>query len=272
MDHKLLRPETAKIQKLIINRHIEPVLKSGESFTDFYYRLAQNYSFAYIKLIFVLLRDELETRNIEYNKLELSEVYKAVNRNAEGDGRHALSRKEAEDFLHVCRERHRKVYAHMLFALHTGARLNEMRTVKWKDLVEDNGTFKVSIQRGANDNKPKYGGVRTVPVSTELKSAIDELWKSKARVPHRESHVFRNTKHLGEVFRDIEQVLGWERNRVSYHVLRHTFATLLLEQGVSIKDVQTLLGHKNASTTIDVYWSRANNVQIEEYLVRRRTE
>lgn len=38
-----------------------------------------------------------------------------------------------------------------------------------------------------------------------------------------------------------------------YHSLRHTHATLLIESGADIKDVQTRLGHTNIETTLQTY-------------------
>ena len=38
-----------------------------------------------------------------------------------------------------------------------------------------------------------------------------------------------------------------------YHSLRHTHATLLIEDGANIKDVQMRLGHTNISTTLQTY-------------------
>jgi len=38
-----------------------------------------------------------------------------------------------------------------------------------------------------------------------------------------------------------------------YHSLRHTHATLLIESGANIKDVQTRLGHTNIQTTLQTY-------------------
>ncbi|MFP4016451.1 MAG: tyrosine-type recombinase/integrase, partial [Halanaerobiales bacterium] len=40
---------------------------------------------------------------------------------------------------------------------------------------------------------------------------------------------------------------------VCFHSLRHTFATLSLEAGVSIKAIQDILGHSTISTTMDTY-------------------
>ena len=38
-----------------------------------------------------------------------------------------------------------------------------------------------------------------------------------------------------------------------YHSLRHTHATLLIESGANVKDVQSRLGHTNIETTLQTY-------------------
>ena len=40
---------------------------------------------------------------------------------------------------------------------------------------------------------------------------------------------------------------------IDYHSLRHTHATMLIENGADIKDVQKRLGHANINTTLQVY-------------------
>lgn len=50
--------------------------------------------------------------------------------------------------------------------------------------------------------------------------------------------------------RNIKEKLRIDFN---FHSLRHTHATLLLEQGGPIKDIQTRLGHSRSSITLDTY-------------------
>ncbi len=45
------------------------------------------------------------------------------------------------------------------------------------------------------------------------------------------------------------------------HSLRHTHATLLLEQGANIKDIQRRLGHSKLSTTMDTYSHVTENMR-----------
>jgi len=48
----------------------------------------------------------------------------------------------------------------------------------------------------------------------------------------------------------IQEKLGIDFN---FHSLRHTHATLLLEQGAPIKDIQARLGHSRSGITLDTY-------------------
>lgn len=48
--------------------------------------------------------------------------------------------------------------------------------------------------------------------------------------------------------------------RCRTHVLRHTFCTNMLQAGIDIKSLQYLMGHSNASVTLDVYTHTDYNV------------
>lgn len=51
---------------------------------------------------------------------------------------------------------------------------------------------------------------------------------------------------------------------VSPHILRHTFATRCVENGMNIKTLQKLLGHTNFKTTMDIYSHTTDDVLYEE--------
>lgn len=49
----------------------------------------------------------------------------------------------------------------------------------------------------------------------------------------------------------------------NFHALRHTHATMLLEGGANIKDIQKRLGHSRLSTTMDTYSHVTEKIQSE---------
>ncbi len=52
---------------------------------------------------------------------------------------------------------------------------------------------------------------------------------------------------------------------LSCHILRHTYARILCENGVNVKVMQMLLGHKDISTTMDIYTSISREFAFKEY-------
>ena len=58
----------------------------------------------------------------------------------------------------------------------------------------------------------------------------------------------------------VSKIIKYELNiDFRFHCLRHTHATLLIENGANIKDVQTRLGHSNIQTTLDTYTHSTQN-------------
>ena len=100
--------------------------------------------------------------------------------------------------------------------------------------------------------KGKGGRERLVPVSDRARLAV-VAWR-KVR-PGEGPFLFPSgTKHLSRVrlfqlLRELAGQAGIPPERISPHVLRHAFATHLLEGGADLRALQTMLGHADIATT-----------------------
>ncbi|MET0250710.1 MAG: tyrosine recombinase [Novosphingobium sp.] len=98
----------------------------------------------------------------------------------------------------------------------------------------------------------KGGQQRLVPVSTRAKLALSR-WlplrtgRSRYLFPSRAAHLTR--VRLFQLLRELAARCGIDPEKVSPHVLRHAFATHLLEGGADLRVLQTLLGHADIATT-----------------------
>jgi len=98
----------------------------------------------------------------------------------------------------------------------------------------------------------KGGRERLVPISDRARAAVAE-WS--AHVPDGQPFLFPSGKsHLSRVrlfqlVRELAAEAGIPPQRISPHVLRHAFATHLLEGGADLRALQTMLGHADIATT-----------------------
>jgi len=100
----------------------------------------------------------------------------------------------------------------------------------------------------------KGGQQRLVPVSTRARQALSRwlaLRGDKGRLlfpsTGKSGHLTR--VRLFQLLRNLALRAGLDPERVSPHVLRHAFATHLLEGGADLRVLQTLLGHADIATT-----------------------
>lgn len=117
----------------------------------------------------------------------------------------------------------------------------------------------VSLPRAAvRSNEPflilagKGGRERLVPISTRAADAV-QRWRGELPAdtrwlfPSRAAHLSR--VRLFQILRALAADAGIPPERVSPHVLRHAFATHLLEGGADLRTLQALLGHADIATT-----------------------
>lgn len=100
--------------------------------------------------------------------------------------------------------------------------------------------------------KGKGGKERLVPISQQARTAV-RRWselvdpKGKWLFPSRTGHISR--VRLFQIVKEHAGRAGINPAKISPHVLRHAFATHLLEGGADLRALQTLLGHSDISTT-----------------------
>ena len=100
----------------------------------------------------------------------------------------------------------------------------------------------------------KGGAQRMVPVSTRARHALSR-WTAlrgdagKLLFPSSSRAGYLTRVRLFQLLRALAARAGLDPERVSPHVLRHAFATHLLEGGADLRVLQTLLGHADIATT-----------------------
>ena len=126
----------------------------------------------------------------------------------------------------------------------TGIRLSELIGLKDSDVSEQH--IKVLGKRSKE---------RLIPISNQLSQTIQLFRKMKSKMNIESPKLFtrENGKDLYPtlVYRKINAILGTltTSDKKSPHVLRHTFATHLLNRGTGLETLKDLLGHANLSAT-----------------------
>ncbi|MCO6495386.1 MAG: tyrosine-type recombinase/integrase [Bacteroidetes bacterium] len=134
----------------------------------------------------------------------------------------------------------------LFFIYHTGVRSAELLNLKYTNLDFSQNQIKV-LGKGNKE--------RIIPMTEELKTVLQEYY-----IPMRDTiagselfFVFENGKKIyhrwlyNTITEKIKEVSTQEHR--SPHVLRHTFATHLLDEGADLNAIKELLGHANLSAT-----------------------
>jgi len=150
-----------------------------------------------------------------------------------------LSKKEILAMIHNTENIKHKIIIQLLYS--SGLRLQELINLKRNDIDFERGIINVRKGKGNKD--------RITLLSENLKL---NLLKYYSNYLLKSEYVFegRNGKYTKKsVQKVLEKSSKIINKKVTPHMLRHSFATHLLESGTDIRYIQKLLGHSNASTT-----------------------
>ena len=176
----------------------------------------------------------------------------------------------------------------IIFTLSTGVRLGELIGLRWSDLNYRNHTVRIArtvgrLQKVDEDGNvvQKAEGVKTTeivvrsPKSDSSRRTIplfDELWNGLMAYQKKQQelmdafgtdyddqgYIFCNSMgnvYDPRVYQDLfkRTLKAADLKKINFHALRHTFATRALEAGMDVKVLSSILGHAQASTTLNMY-------------------
>ena len=166
----------------------------------------------------------------------------------------SLSKTEAEDllrFVRNCRFRSRfegaRAYAILAMFLYTGIRKRELRSLELRDVDLANGVLSIRQGKGAKD--------RLIAIPPQLAPILQEYLNHRLRPRYGElPYFFVGTKCRGVLNDVIIRRLVRKIRKASGiyfapHMLRHTYATLMLQGGCDIFSLSKLMGHADIKTT-----------------------
>ena len=200
-------------------------------------------------------------------------------------------------------ERYRHWFPTFFVMANTGLRVGELTGLRWQDINLETGVIDVNHTlsyfnhrdgKGSyfSVNSPKTeNGYRRILMTEAVKAAfvMEKKLQSLAKIEsldeidgyddfvfiNRFGHVQHQgtlNKALRRVIRDFNVAAASSGKtssedmlpHFSCHVLRHTFATRLIESGANIKFVQCTMGHSEIQTTMDIYVSVTDEFQQKE--------
>mgnify|MGYP000991010393 CR=1 FL=1 len=180
----------------------------------------------------------------------------------------ALAEQQEIDFLNELGQRS-KYYMYALFMLNTGLRPGEALALNRKDVNLAKKTVNVNktyLERQKKiQNTPKTASSRrTVPIPENIIPLLKEYMlkqpKQKPDDPLFQTETGKRPtmSYLRKRFKSAGKAIGCDW--VNLHTMRHTYASKLFKNKIDIKIISKLLGHKDVSTTYDIYVHFIDNI------------
>ncbi len=168
---------------------------------------------------------------------------------------------QAEIMRFLIQAKEEGFYEMFLLELTTGMRRGEILGLKWddlnvqtKDLHISRQVVKVKGKTTVSTLKTK-SSVRTIRLAKEMVELLTEMKQTSINEWMFPSPVKENApRDPSAVYRRFQLILERANCKtVRFHDLRHTFATMAIENGMDVKTLSAMIGHVSAKTTLDIY-------------------
>jgi integrase/recombinase XerD len=132
----------------------------------------------------------------------------------------------------------------------TGLRVSELVSLPVTAALRDARLIEIKGKGGKERLVPlSHAAQSAMKMYVELRSAESAYENSPWLFPSHGGSGHLTRQHFGRDLKDLAAAAGLDSSKVSPHVLRHAFASHLLQNGADLRVVQQLLGHADISTT-----------------------
>lgn len=161
-----------------------------------------------------------------------------------------LNSREIEVLLREAKAVQHRFYNHWTLAILTGMRSGELHALKWSDVDFVSGFISISKAwtRYNGEGPTKTAKNRVCPISAECRKFLQELKLESGRSEHVLPRLWEwDQGQQGKVIKDFCGGIGI--TPVTFHDLRATFITQMLNNGVALSKVMSIVGHSSLKTT-----------------------
>lgn len=158
-----------------------------------------------------------------------------------------LTRQEASDLLEELGRRSPQVRDIALLSLHTGCRAGEALNLRWQDIDLKGGTA-LLVDTKSSKNRAIYftDEVKAMLTGRRQGGPNEFVFQTDSgeKIPRVSNSFIRAVEKLG-----LNEGIVDPRQKVTFHTLRHSFASWLAEDGVDLYHIKELLGHSTITLT-----------------------
>ena len=247
--------ELNDLQPIILQKFVTDLLTNGNKKTG------KGLSSNFVKSVISIVQSSLKTAHL----LGLTNEYVA-----DKIVRPKTQEKQVECFMpseqkkiesYILQSRKPKLKG-IVICLYTGLRIGELLALTWDDIDFSKGILSVTkschdgringVRCLVTDTPKTENSCRRIPLPKSLLSILREMRKSsgsKYVIADKTEQVF--VRSYQRTFELLLKKLNIPHK--GFHALRHTFATRAIECGMDVKSLSEILGHKNATITLNRY-------------------